>query len=134
MLKRITSVSYETRDLGGAIEWYTKVLGLKLRFRKGDWAEFETGGAALALHQTRGGSPPGGPSNATAIFEVDDVRSVRAILGERGVVCIGEIQDVGGAGWLTSFRDPEGNVFDLWQPRRSAKPRTRKARRASSRR
>jgi predicted enzyme related to lactoylglutathione lyase len=133
MLKRLASVSYETRDLDEAIAWYRRVLGLKLRFRKGDWAEFETEGAALALHRWSGGSPPGGPSNATAIFEVEDVRATRAILGERGAICIGDVVSLGEGGEIASFRDPDGNVIDLWQRKRPDSVR-RESRRATSRR
>jgi predicted enzyme related to lactoylglutathione lyase len=133
MLKRLASVSYETRDLDEAIAWYRKVLGLKLKFRKGEWAEFETEGAALALHQWTGGALPGGPSNATAIFEVDDVRSARAILGERGALSIGDVVSLGDGGDLASFRDPDGNVFELWQRRRPESAR-RTPRRAAGRR
>ena len=125
ILDRIGSVFYYTRDLDLAIEWYTKVLGLKLRFREGDWAEFETAGAALALHQSTAGTRPGGPSNATAIFEVDDLRSARANLAERGVLFLGDIRPIGENGWLGAFRDPEGNVFNLWQPRRARPGRAR---------
>ncbi len=125
MLERIESVFYNTRNLDRAIQWYTKVLGVKLRFRILDWAELETKGAALALHQAPELAPPRGHSNATAIFEVADIRAVRARLIRRGVSFVGKVTEVGTHGWFATFRDPEGNEVSLWQPRRGARAPSR---------
>jgi predicted enzyme related to lactoylglutathione lyase len=134
-LKRIASVFYETADLDRAIEWYTRVLGLRIRFRIGAWAEFETEGASLALHRRRAVKRGRGRPNATAIFEVADIRAARARLSERGVRLVGGVKPVGEHGFLAAFADPDGNVFQLWQAARRGTPavaRKRKGRRAGS--
>lgn len=48
-------------------------------------------------------------------FRVDDLDAMRAMLKERGVTVVDEIEegDYGRFGWIL---DPEGNRIELWEP------------------
>lgn len=116
MLKRIHSTFYWTDDMDTAVAFYRDALGLDLRFQAGEnWAEFDVDGATFALHGTRGQPmPPGG--GAAVVFEVDDVEVARRQLAARGVVFEGDITDVPESGRFATFRDPAGNVVQIFEP------------------
>lgn len=115
MLKRVDNAHYWTRDMDSAVSFYRDVLGLELRMRAGeDWTEFDVAGVTVALHGTREGhSPPG--AGATVVFEVDDLdASVRA-LRSKGVAFEGDIREIPGTGRFASFRDPDGNLLQIFE-------------------
>lgn len=89
-----------------------------------DWARFEPNGpegTALELFDEkkhpRTFSPPFPRNNAVTIaFNVDDIKSAYEDLVRQGVEFtqpIGEQE----WGWYVHFRDPEGNLLQLYQPR-----------------
>lgn len=115
MLKRVENAHYWTKDMDRAVSFYRDVLGLNLRLRAGeDWAEFDVGGATVAVHGTREGhAPPQG--GATVVFAVDDLDRVIRALRERGVDLEGDVFAVPGSGRFASFRDPDGNLLQVFQ-------------------
>jgi catechol 2,3-dioxygenase-like lactoylglutathione lyase family enzyme len=69
-IQRIGNVFYRVPDMDAAVDFYTTVLGLKLKLRDGDhWAAFDVGGSTLAVE----GGAPGGPGGATVSLRVDDL-------------------------------------------------------------
>lgn len=114
MLKRVHNAFYWTKDMGEALGFYRDVLGLRLRRCFGeDWAEFNVGGTMVALHGSRGAPLP--HAGATVVFEVDDLDEAMRVLSARGVTFDGEITAVPETGRFASFRDPSGNVLQIFQ-------------------
>lgn len=114
MLKRVSSTFYWTRNMDESVAFYRDVLGLGLRVRYGeDWAEFDVGGSTVAIHGSSTSPPsPGG----TVVFEVEDIEETMGVLEERGVRFLGGITDVPYTGRIATFRDPAGNVIQIFQP------------------
>jgi catechol 2,3-dioxygenase-like lactoylglutathione lyase family enzyme len=105
-------VFYWVSDLDRGVRFYRDVLGLPLTRRDGgNWAEFDVGGRRFALHAAAEGKPvqPGG---ATAVFSVEDLDSAKAELAALGVPIEheGDVQDYAR---FASYRDPDGNTFQL---------------------
>ena len=122
MLKRIHSTFYWAEDMDAAVAFYRDTLGLNLRFQAGEsWAEFDVAGATFALHGTRGAQMEHG-GGATVVFEVDDLEQARRLLSARGVAFEGEITEVPESGRFATFRDPAGNVVQLYEPRAEKSP------------
>lgn len=115
MLKRVDNAHYWTKDMDQAVSFYRDLLGLSLRLRAGeDWAEFDVGGTTVAVHGTREGHAPP-QAGATVVFEVDDLDLAVRLLRERGVVFEGDVHEVPGSGRFASFRDPDGNLLQVFQ-------------------
>ena len=115
MFKRVSNVHYWTKALDASVAFYRDVLGLGFVMRSGDdWAEFDAGGTTVALHGTyEGHAPP--TDGATVVFEVDDLEGEMRSLGGRGVAFEGEVNEVPGYGRFVSFRDPDGNLLQMFQ-------------------
>lgn len=115
MLKRLENAHYWTRNMDEAVGFYRDVLGLNLTLRAGeDWAEFDVGGTAVAVHGTRDGHAPP-QAGATVVFEVDDLDVTIRALKSRGVHFEGEVSEIPGTGRFASFRDPDGNLLQIFQ-------------------
>lgn len=114
MLRRVENAHYWTRNMDEAVAFYRDVLGLDLATRSGeDWAEFEVGGTTVALHGTRPGHAPP-QAGATIVFEVDDLDAAVRSLRSRGVELDGDLAETP-TGRFVSFRDPDGNVLQVFQ-------------------
>lgn len=115
MLKRVDNAHYWTKDMDKSVGFYRDVLGLSLRTRMGeDWAEFDVGGTTVALHGTREGHAPP-QDGATVVFEVDDLEGSMNALRARDVEFQGEVNEVPGYGRFVSFRDPDGNLLQIFE-------------------
>ncbi|MFA5891477.1 MAG: VOC family protein [Actinomycetota bacterium] len=115
MLKRVNSTFYWTWNMSESLEFYRDVLGLDLKVHYGDdWAEFNVGDTVLAVHGARGGVSAA--MGATVVFEVDDIEITMRALAGRGVEFLGGITDVPYLGRFASFRDPDGNVLQIFEP------------------
>jgi catechol 2,3-dioxygenase-like lactoylglutathione lyase family enzyme len=115
MLKRVDNAHYWTKDMDASVRFYRDVLGLNLTAQYGeDWAEFDSGGTTVALHGTREGHAP--PTDgATVVFEVDDLEGTMNALRGRDVGFEGEVNEVPGYGRFVSFRDPDGNLLQIFE-------------------
>lgn len=114
-MKRVDNTHYWTKDLDASVAFYRDVLGLNLRRQMGeDWAEFDVAGATVALHGTRvGHAPP--QDGATIVFGVEDLEGEMNSLRGRGVSFEGEVNEVPGYGRFVSFRDPDGNLLQIFE-------------------
>lgn len=120
MLRRVDNAHYWTKDMESSVAFYRDVLGLDLKMQMGeDWAEFDVAGTTIALHGTREGhAPPQG--GATIVFDVDELdRAMNALRG-KGVAFEGQVAEVPGYGRFVSFRDPEGNLLQIFERETSA--------------
>ena len=104
-------------DMDRAIDFYTNVLGMKLRARyENHWAEVEVKDLVIGLHPKTDNSPAPGTPGAIQIGlsvekSLDDVVSE---LTKKGVNFTGPIID-DKAGRFVSLGDPDGNPLYFWQ-------------------
>ena len=70
-----TSLNYAIKyvsDMDMAVAFYSKQLGLKLRFQSPDWSEFETGTTTLALHNASDEHPAGSCQLGFVVPDIDN--------------------------------------------------------------
>ncbi len=101
-------------DMDRAIDFYTRVLGLKLTTRVGsDWAEVETPGLAIGLHPAGHGPKPGTAGAISLGFDVEgSIETAMRTLEQRGVRFQGPVVDNDPVK-LAFFGDPDGNPLYL---------------------
>ncbi len=112
-VNKLQNAYYVTRDMNRAVAFYQQALGLTMKFQDGEqWAQFDAGGVNFSLSSPEeGGAANGG---AVVIFEVDDMADVAERLARAGAEIVAQ-RDMGGHGKSLSFRDPDGNVVQLFQ-------------------
>jgi predicted enzyme related to lactoylglutathione lyase len=101
-------------DVEEAIKFYTEVVGLELKefYKEFNWAELAgKDGSRLGIAQSSPELQAG--SNAVPTVAVKDIESVRADFQKKGVELIGEIMEIPGHVKLQSFKDKDGNFFQL---------------------
>jgi len=103
-----------TRQFDAMREFYREQVGLGIRREEPQWVEFDTGGATLALHETR----DEGEQGIALRFEIDDLEARRRALEARGVPPCVPLEVT--LGRLADLRDPEGNLLQLFEPRHAA--------------
>lgn len=106
------------KDMDQAVDFYTKVLGMKLRARYDNhWAEVEAGNTLLiGLHPQTEKAPPPGTQGSVQIGLTLDQPLVEVVerLKQKGVQFDGPIVD-DKAGIFASFRDPDGHLLYFWE-------------------
>jgi predicted enzyme related to lactoylglutathione lyase len=112
-VKRVQNAYYVTGDVAGAARFYQDALGLTLKFQDGTrWAQFDAGGVNFSLSAPEEAAE--GARGAVVVFEVDDLDATRARLEGAGATVLG-VRDMGAHGRTLTFRDPSGNVAQLFQ-------------------
>ena len=119
------------RDYGASFRFWRDLVGLNATYgdEAGPYADFDTGGStlsifvaeyqdlAIGLAEPRGER---GPDQAALVLAVDDVDAVTRELEGRGVTFVAPPIDRPDWGIrVADFRDPEGNLVELFQPLRS---------------
>ena len=111
-IERIGNVYYRVGDMNAAVDFYERILGLKLKFRDGDnWAAFDVAGMTLALEGAPGS---GGSGGATVSLRADDLDGLVAQLRQQGAT-VGEIV-TGPHERRADLTDPSGNRLVLYEP------------------
>ena len=110
----IAFVSYPVANLDRAVEFYQKVLGIKPLFYREDWAEFKLEGQRFALKkeavlQNRE------DTGATVYFMAKPMQKFIDRLEGFGAKILGSVE-THSYGKLARFKDPEGNIFGLYEP------------------
>ena len=96
-VKKVQNAYYITGDMERAVAFYRDALGLTLAFQDGGkWAQMKAGAVG-----------------ATVVIEVDDLAAAKAQLAAHGAEITGERQM--GSGQALTFRDPDGNIVQLFQ-------------------
>jgi len=108
------NVTVMVRDMGRAVEFYTKTLGLPLKQQYGEhWAEVEAPGLTIGLHPASAKAPPPGAAGALSIgLGVERIDDAVQELGAKGVKFPRGI-DADGFVRLAHFTDPDGNPLYL---------------------
>ena len=123
---RLTHVRLLVRDYGASFAFWRDTIGLPVSFgdEEGPYADFDTGGATLAIFSSaamirdtgiesgRGGR---GADDVLVVFEVPDVDAAVGRLEQRGVRFV--TQPTNQPDWgirVAHFRDPDGNLVELY--------------------
>lgn len=101
-----------------AVAFYRDVIGLPLTFSSeaSGWAEFDVGGASLAVERCDRGDPEAAGLVGRFVgvsLQVSDIEQVYQTLVARGVPFTGAPERQPWGGSLAHFRDPDGNVLTL---------------------
>lgn len=117
-LKGMQLVWITVSDIHQAVKFYTETLGFELRefHEEFGWAELSgKEGARLGLSQFNAefGYKPG--TNAVVTITVDDIDKARNELIQKEVLLIDDIMEVEGHVKLQTFKDSDGNIFQLCQ-------------------
>lgn len=104
------NVTVFVNDIKKAIEFYTKVLGFKLKNNyENEWAEIEAPDLTIGLHAGRKSSTKG---HVSIGFQVDDLDKTVKELQKKGISFkIHEEKPVK----IAHFKDPEGTSLYLCQ-------------------
>jgi catechol 2,3-dioxygenase-like lactoylglutathione lyase family enzyme len=110
-VKKLAMVIIMVPNIEQAVAFYA-LFGLRLRFHLKDaWAEFSLGDTKLGICPANN---PAGDRRTGIVLEVEDLYGVYAALKET-VIFLGEPKKAL-HGIMVSFRDPGGNILDLYQP------------------
>jgi catechol 2,3-dioxygenase-like lactoylglutathione lyase family enzyme len=112
IVRGLDLVFYWVSDMDRAVAFYRDVLGLTLARSDGqNWAEFDAGGHRFAIHAVAEGQPVS-PGGATAVFRVESLDRAKSELMAQGIP-MDHQGDVQGYARFASYRDPDGNTFQL---------------------
>ena len=117
-VKSIDLVWIVVNDLKKAVQFYTETLGLELMdlHESHGWAELQAKtGIRLGLAQHQGGMPIAPGQNAVTTLTVANLEESKEAMTKKGIVCIGEMQEVPGHVRLQLVRDLDGNHLQLAQ-------------------
>jgi predicted enzyme related to lactoylglutathione lyase len=106
------------KNIESAIKFYTEVVGLTLRefSKEYGWAELSGADGArlgIAEHCDASEVPVGG--NAVVTITVTDIEIAKNEFVNKNVTLIGDILEVPGHVKLQTFKDADGNTFQLCQ-------------------
>lgn len=111
MVKKVGMIILMQKDLAAAVEFY-KNLGFHLKFHlKDKWAEFELGEVKLGLCPT---DEEPGLIRTGIVLEVEDTKKMYD--ERKDSIHFFSEPNVAVHGIMVSFKDPSGNVLDLYQP------------------
>jgi catechol 2,3-dioxygenase-like lactoylglutathione lyase family enzyme len=110
LFQRIDTVFIKVRDLDKAVEWYTKILGLKLRWKndEGGYAAIEMGGAPITFVVEKDSEKFKPYEDAPFIIYARDIVEAHNSLHSQNVE-VGAIETLYDSKWFW-FKDQDGNV------------------------
>ena len=111
-VERVDFVSFLTRDIPRARQFYSEVLGLEIESEGESDMEFRCGQVTLDIFDPSSIGQPFAPSPAGLALRVPDVDATRDELEAKGVEFHGEtiVTGVCRQAW---FKDPDGNALML---------------------
>ena len=107
---------YHVKDMGKAVQFFTKSFGLKPSMESAEWTEFALGGQRLCLSA---GGKETAPNSGILILQVEDLKAARTAL-KAGGVKVSEIGEVHKGAFACDFTDPEGHTVGLYQGPKSS--------------
>jgi catechol 2,3-dioxygenase-like lactoylglutathione lyase family enzyme len=113
LITGVDFVTLPTHDLPAAVEFYGETLGLRrsVYIPERHYSEFETGNLTLSVIDAEGMGLEHHLQKGVALH-VEDVRSARTLLEERGVQFHGDVLDTGVC-HMAFFNDLDGNALIL---------------------
>ena len=112
MFSRVGYVIVFVRDMNLMLNFWRNI-GLNVRYSSDEWSELELDNLVLALHKDTNASP----KDTGIVFQVNDIGEAVERLREKGTE-VTDPQDIG-VGLEALFKDPEGNLYHIFQPRSS---------------
>ncbi len=109
LVRRIDTVFLPVRDLDAAIDWYTCVIGLTLRWRVDGYACLDVGETPLTLYEKKGCTADG--DHPLFNLYSDQIDLIYAKLQGAGAT-VGEMESHDGLRHFR-FRDPDGNPLEV---------------------
>ena len=109
----IAFISYPVINLDKAVEFYQKVIGIEPLFHRKDWAEFKLEGQRFALQKVK--SSKAKYTGAILYFMAQPIVDNIERLKDMGAKSLGSME-IHPYGKLARFKDPEGNIFGLYEP------------------
>ena len=109
---RFDCLFYYVSDLDRSIDFYSRVLGLRLESRDAV-ARFHIDGVLFELVPADAASLLSGKGNARLTLAVEEINAARDKLIARQVA-VSAVRQVSN-GFLASFADPDGNEIVVWQ-------------------
>jgi predicted enzyme related to lactoylglutathione lyase len=111
-IKRIQNAYFVAADMDATVAFY-RAIGLALKFQDGArWAQFDVAGANFSLASAQEAPPD--TTGGVVVFEVDDIEATAAQVTAAGGTILAR-RDMGAHGRALTFRDPAGNVLQLFQ-------------------
>jgi catechol 2,3-dioxygenase-like lactoylglutathione lyase family enzyme len=118
---RVGTTYIPVQDVKKSADWYAGKLGAEQTYIDKDKAILNLASQSFFLvkaadSQTANFTDSNGMERFSLTFEVDGQDALQAVhreLGEKGVDT-GAIEDRGHAGRNFVFKDPDGNLFDVW--------------------
>ncbi|MFC4559553.1 VOC family protein [Virgibacillus kekensis] len=119
-LMRVGTTYIPVQNLDVSVEWY-RTIGAALNYRDQDKAILDLANQSFFLVNAEVGQSSNfydanGKEHFLLTFEVDGLASLELIhnrFRELGIA-IGNIEDRGHTGRNFVFKDPDGNMFDVW--------------------
>lgn len=108
-------------DLERSVAFYRDVLGLRFKFQRSGYAEFDTGPVRFGLFdrsklpELLGRQPPAGGPDGEVLFLVDDVDAEADRLRHAGVPILSGPVDRPWGHRTLHLEDPDGHVVELAQ-------------------
>lgn len=109
----IAFISYPVLDLGKAVEFYQKALGIEPLFHTNDWAEFKLNEQRFALQKAN--KMNAGHNGTLVYFMAKPMKVYIERLESIGAKLLNP-PEIHSYGKLAQCQDPEGNVFGLYEP------------------
>ncbi|TFH85182.1 VOC family protein [Billgrantia azerbaijanica] len=128
MLSGLDHLVITVTDISRAVDFYTRVLGLEVRYRDRERVDLMLGDIALRLHWTatdiepRAATPTAGSLDLClrSLLPLDEV--ARHLEALDVAIELGPVERQGATGTLESLylRDPDGNLLEISRPARPA--------------
>jgi catechol 2,3-dioxygenase-like lactoylglutathione lyase family enzyme len=116
MIDGLAGVIVWTDRLAEMSAFYRDVLGLRVHSARPHFVAFQVGPDRLSVgtHSEVHG-PAKEPVRVTVNLSVTDIHAAYRELGARGVAFVRPPEQEHWGGWVASFRDPDGNLLQLFQ-------------------
>lgn len=116
VLSQITTVMLGVRDLKTSLDFYHGKLGLTIKMQEPQIALLDAGAITLGLSPGHVRLAPQVNGATEVVFQVDNVRSTRQALIDRGIAFMNEPRQVTPADWAAHFRDPDNHLLSIFGP------------------
>jgi predicted enzyme related to lactoylglutathione lyase len=116
-VKSIDMTWLVVKDFKAAVDFYTKVVGLKLMESSEEWGWAELqgheGGSRLGIAQDRSEEKIKPGSNAVPTFTVASLEAATVEMEKKGAKKVGDVMEVPGHVKMLLFKDADGNHFQM---------------------